>query len=385
MNWKLTSTRVELAGHRYLELDSLRGVAALVVVIHHVQLVLLAEGHLPGRWFYLLPGSAAVVIFFVLSGFVLTPPWLKHPEYTAYLSKRFCRLYLPYAAGLLVAVLASMTVHRMPTGVDWFDQTWRPNPTGTPRCLMIHLSGIGSFDPTRYNTAFWTLVVEMRISLIFPLIVYVVRRVSAAAAVLVSAVGLAALSLVTLHTPHRWSNDSVAAVFEFLVGSALLYNFQAISTEWLKLARPLRLFAACMSLAELALCRSDVLLSLKISVYIIDWFSSLSAAIVILFAVNSCKLRHMLHAKVLLYLGSRSYSFYLVHGTVIFWIAHRVGRHPALILLLSMILLMPITEAFHRAIEIPTMRLGRRVGDYLVSRRLAFRSLQSSKFNRENV
>lgn len=81
------------------QLDSLRGIAAMTVVWHHwhaateVQMV---------RW-YMVPffaGHEAVILFFVLSGYVLSlPTWTKRTAaYPEYLVRRVSRIYLPYLA-----------------------------------------------------------------------------------------------------------------------------------------------------------------------------------------------------------------------------------------------------------------------------------------------
>ncbi|MGO9435837.1 MAG: acyltransferase family protein [Terracidiphilus sp.] len=100
----------EIKGHRYLELDSLRGIGASIVVF----------GHFAGLWsssaWYsavnssplraLFAAHEAVVLFFVLSGFVLSIPLSgeRPPSYRVFLLRRFCRIYLPFAAAILRAV-----------------------------------------------------------------------------------------------------------------------------------------------------------------------------------------------------------------------------------------------------------------------------------------
>ena len=56
----------------------------------------------------LVSGGTAVRFFFVLSGFVLVLPFLRHPHspYFPYVVKRICRIYLPYLAAVALAVIA---------------------------------------------------------------------------------------------------------------------------------------------------------------------------------------------------------------------------------------------------------------------------------------
>ena len=74
----MTETNLTAAQERYSNLDGLRGIAALAVVLAHIEL------HKPDFGFQRLPipfllslGSVAVTIFFVLSGFVITNLLLK--------------------------------------------------------------------------------------------------------------------------------------------------------------------------------------------------------------------------------------------------------------------------------------------------------------------
>src|SRR5947209_5678086 len=83
-NGRLTSldtSRRQLAPDRYIELDSLRGLAALTVVVGHFIGV-----YQNSPWFavwnaspfrFIGAGHEAVVLFFLLSGFVLAVPYSK--------------------------------------------------------------------------------------------------------------------------------------------------------------------------------------------------------------------------------------------------------------------------------------------------------------------
>src|ERR1022692_2357744 len=96
--------------HRFRVLDALRGLAALVVVVHHVMLSL-PDG-IRGQLGFIevasgMGGRFAVMLFFVLSGFVLALPYFAGTSlpYGRYIVRRFCRLYLPFAFAVLIAAL----------------------------------------------------------------------------------------------------------------------------------------------------------------------------------------------------------------------------------------------------------------------------------------
>lgn len=169
-------------GH-IVELDSLRGVAALFVVFEHFMRGWVQStpphfvNYLPYLPF-LTHGGAAVMMFFVLSGFVLTLPMLaaKGQSYPIYAVRRVCRIYLPYVAALSLALACCWRFHGLERYADApvFRSLWHEAPT---RSLVAkHLAFLGRYDVYAYNPPTWSLVHEMRISLIFPLLCLVALR-----------------------------------------------------------------------------------------------------------------------------------------------------------------------------------------------------------------
>ena len=94
---------------RYEALDSLRFLAAAVVVGTHVQQVIPWHGAWPGVVDRLFDARAAVTFFFVLSGFVLHPCWRDEAPsargYAAFLVRRWFRIVPLYYVSLLLAFL----------------------------------------------------------------------------------------------------------------------------------------------------------------------------------------------------------------------------------------------------------------------------------------
>ncbi|MED0935350.1 acyltransferase family protein [Bacillus mobilis] len=131
----------------YKELDSLRGVASLLVVITHLLIVLpifysSSSFHEDKLLFMLkyspirsifLGGSEAVKLFFVLSGFVLALPFLKEqkPSYFPYLVRRIFRIYVPYYFAITLAILLSFVLknEKIATLSDWYNNlSWVKPP-----------------------------------------------------------------------------------------------------------------------------------------------------------------------------------------------------------------------------------------------------------------
>lgn len=106
---------------RYAHIDSLRAIAALLVVWTHVSEAFAPFAH-RGAWLADLAhsldlGRAGVVTFFAISGFVI-PSSLRgprHPAARAFLIRRFFRLYPAYWLSIPFAALTSFWIWNKPT------------------------------------------------------------------------------------------------------------------------------------------------------------------------------------------------------------------------------------------------------------------------------
>jgi exopolysaccharide production protein ExoZ len=139
-------------------LQMLRGVAATLVVLFHLQAGSTAEGHDPGFLVWFKGGEAGVDVFFVLSGFVIFhamqgredrgPGW--------FLRQRFWRIVPPYWA-VLGLTLVAMAAHAVLQG-DWSE--W-PSP------FEILVSVLLLPLPDHVMAVAWTLTVEGLFYLLF--------------------------------------------------------------------------------------------------------------------------------------------------------------------------------------------------------------------------
>src|SRR5258708_25890968 len=123
---------LRVGGRKVIELEGLRGVGAMIVVFHHFLVVVAPRLH--GRnfpddpialvrtpLFALVNGTAAVAIFFVLSGFVLTFRAMEKRDWRQLLVgvlKRWPRLVPFVAAGnILSAIFLMLCLYHDPTWV----------------------------------------------------------------------------------------------------------------------------------------------------------------------------------------------------------------------------------------------------------------------------
>lgn len=176
---------------RIVVLDSIRGVAAFVVVIHHCLLTQPAfsnyffshwqtDAGSTAEWLLfntplrlLWNGAEAVTLFYVLSGLVLSLPWLtgRPPAYRAYAIKRICRLYLPYAAAVGLSAILAVWLHPVATVAglsDWVNgMNWTKEVT--PAVLLDHAAMLGHRN--MLDGVIHTLIWEVRVSLLFPVLI----------------------------------------------------------------------------------------------------------------------------------------------------------------------------------------------------------------------
>lgn len=160
--------------NRFMELEGLRGLAAVIVVVFHVLLMLypsIATSNMNGSpLFVFMYGTFSVMIFFVLSGFVLSIGFFqtKKLEIVRKLAaKRYLRLMLPALVSVLLAYVmlklglgGSREAAIAATNSAWLTNDWMMIPD-LPTALYDGL--IAAFirpGGTPYNGVLWTMYYE---------------------------------------------------------------------------------------------------------------------------------------------------------------------------------------------------------------------------------
>ena len=109
-----------------LNLEGLRGFAAIVVIIHHALKLefTLDPGFTPNtNWINPLPAHSSVLLFFILSGYVIgltNPNGLTWGDVIPYLRKRLVRLYPIYVISLIITIIAITRYYSIWTIVGHF-------------------------------------------------------------------------------------------------------------------------------------------------------------------------------------------------------------------------------------------------------------------------
>ncbi|WP_210515879.1 acyltransferase family protein [Hymenobacter terricola] len=101
------------------QLEGLRGLAALIVILSHIiSNTYNLDPHYPltGIWQYSPPGHISVLVFFILSGYVIglsnSKPITTNIARRVYLKKRFVRLYPLYLVSILLSVALAAIFHQ---------------------------------------------------------------------------------------------------------------------------------------------------------------------------------------------------------------------------------------------------------------------------------
>ena len=364
---------------RFVQLDALRGLAALFVVFaHHVRVFDQQPGVAPQHvsqvlhglrytpLFVLWGGHEAVVIFFALSGFVLflmlRKGGLSYPQYAL---RRVLRLYPPYLLAMLVAVGLAVTLGgRSVPG--WAGQFW--HGPYTPGSVVASLLMVGRFDDQQYDFVVWSLVHEMRVSLLFPLIAWAVLAWRARVTLGVF-LGLSLLADALIYLayhglpallPWRSFMETGHYVVIFVVGALIARQYPRLAA-W----TAARTRAQTWALAAAALASycygGAVLPALGLDSNAGDLLIVPGTVLTVLLCAAHPAFQRPLAHPWLQFLGRVSYSLYLTHALVLLTVLHLSTLPLPWSLLLSLSLCVPVAALTYALAEQPSLTLTRRL------------------------
>jgi peptidoglycan/LPS O-acetylase OafA/YrhL len=348
-------------------LDSLRGWAAVYVMLYHTALIPQPALHVPG-WAasVVLTGGTGVTLFFVASAFSLcraARPGESHGvPLAAYAVRRFFRIAPLFYVVLAATLLRDFRVF----GVQH-----------EPTTILANVTFLFNLWPGKEEGiawASWTIGVEMLFYAIFPVLVARADTLSRAAVALLLTLLVAALYTALLHylqlPPTLQSlQDRYGVVHHLPVFTAGLLAYRIFQRYIEPGAAPLAAGTALL-LAAAYLYASLISGNLGSPPFHSGyyWQAVVYGAIVLGLAIHPNKL---LVNPVTLYLGKISYSLYLLHPMIVFalipfyrlveargWPSTISFGLCAAVTLTAVVACATITYAF---IEAPGMRLGARI------------------------
>ena len=323
-------------GHgRILSLEVVRGVAAAVVLLHHS----LAAG-LPAydEWTraFVDPGRIGVVMFFVVSGYVI-PLSLDKQPLTAFVIRRLFRLFPLYWLVLVLYVLLDSTVRNG----DYSSAVWVLNAV-----MVQGVLSIATIIPTA-----WTLGIEMAFYAQASVFSRYCRRIRA------DALGYAWLVLFALMMLAQGIAERPLPVTGplLLFTAAIGHTFYLVQHREVPKIRLIRLVVCGLVVVPMTSAlggHADP--NWGPFVYSASWIAG-----VLNFALVTT-LGRVVRPRVATFLGNTSYGVYLLHPLVHNMFADRIDS-VAILVTVTCVVTYLVAQVVHRGLEAPLISVGRRL------------------------
>jgi peptidoglycan/LPS O-acetylase OafA/YrhL len=332
-------------------LDSLRGVAILSVIAFHFFGILsggkLGAGADAQPWTQLAAaGNTGVTLFFVLSAFLLARPFLEElragraSDLRRYFRARVLRIVPLY----WIAVLLAWGVIGHPS---------------TPKALLFLRINFAAFP---FSVPWWTLTLEVQFYLLLPLAMWSLRTRLGRWALALILIAWMIVQIQWVHRPdwqswtNEWQNSFVDRGFAFVAG-CLAAAFH-LSSAFERFSRSRVKVLACAILATLALVallrfageRGELVARTQMPLY-----HDVEAALWALLCVCAVALKS--HWWVLDHFGRISYSLYLSHVPVTYYVMRRLTASTAVSIAASLMATWLLSLVTYRFIEQPFLRL----------------------------
>lgn len=318
---------------RIRELDGLRGLAALgVLLFHYTYQYELSYGfHGDAPWPFVL-GKYGVHIFFMISGFVIFMTLERTRHTMDFAVSRFARLFPAYWSALLIT-LATITIGGL------------PDQAVSLRDGLVNISMLSDFfDAKEIDGSYWTLQIELffYLQMGFWFFVGGIRRMRAVVILwLLLAVAYGALTRLDLPFSYTLREVLIIRYIPFFAAGVLFYRaHQRQDERWVS---------------------AVLLIACAIALWLIwSWREAAVVAVgsAIFTAILSGNLE-MLRTDLFVYLGTISYSLYLLHqniGYIIIAGLDSRGLAPGLDVLIATSVILLLASVLTFSLERPAMR-----------------------------
>lgn len=333
--------------NRYLFLDSSRGLAAFIVLLAHT-IKTFSPAHFDSAFNLFWDSEAAVLYFFILSGFVLSESiknqQLSIKNYLRFAAKRFCRIYPAFIIVLVAGFFLYPFFNTPQTG--WLNDYWQKNFTVPDAIKQSILIVRIPNDPLgRILPHDWTLSIEILISLLLPILV----RIAKLRSWLVLAATYLAVKILPIDP----------FLFDFAIGVFISTEKEFLKVVWKKfniLGHTLIVISAVLFLKI-----TDILPDhAKMIEAVLVHSKSVGLAILLIALISSSVMQKLLTNKILMFQGKISYSLYLTHFVlvgIVFKNFPGLSFFPAFLMVYFSSIL--ISGFLYYSIEKPWIRIGK--------------------------
>mgnify|MGYP001178565260 CR=1 FL=1 len=344
---------------RLYELDGLRGIAALWVGLHHFWGAIQQRevGWVPewvGNFFD--AGFLGVDIFFVLSGFVImhsvSSAKVDSGFVPRFILRRSVRIDPPYWCAITIAIILMFLKN------EFFPAEKVEIPSAS--AVIAHIFYLQDLlEIPAISTVFWTLCLEFQFYLIFSVFYYIYVRMSRS------------------KQQHTTTYLLIFAIFTCVVSP----TFRFSSTDFvvpgtiLPYAYEFALGVLCYFWAQGNIGHRVIVLAVSCAAVTTAFYRPVYyifvplAVLIILYLSKKTSSISWLKARVMLFLGKISYSFYLTHASV-GWVSLSFMMYIAsnqksdaltfLILVAGIAISVIFSAIFYSIIEEPSIKLSRR-------------------------
>ena len=287
--------------HRFEEIDALRGIAALIVLVSHYTWAYdFHFGLLAQHRFHFPYGDLGVEIFFIISGFVIFMTLRRVKTAKEFVISRFSRLYPTFWLCLFITLFA-ITVFPVPTIGHYTIKEILLNVTMLPGVIKIRF----------IDQVYWSLEVELFFYLVMGLIFYFKKLQYIDYIVLVWLL-VCVVSIAFNFPMEKYVRKILLLKYAplFITG-ILIYKIKLKEATLLNhITIPIAYFIYCFNLQE------------EYPADMVPYF--LVAAVYLMFYAYAFWGLAFLKNKVLLFFGAISYPLYLLHNVIGYVIFQRL-------------------------------------------------------------
>ena len=328
------------------ELDGLRCLAIAFVLVWHAALRAARYlDHVPGEhlgnWYSYFPhGEVGVILFFFISGFVVSQPFLLRPRQAwkvgGFYRRRVLRIYPPYLVAITLCFVVLGVAGHVPTDANAFERSSVPLSQSFLASLF-YLHGMIFDAPSRLNPPMWSLEIEVAFYAVLPPLMMLYARARsrrvrmiALATFIVAAVIASSLLIASLDTDLRlrWGLFYHAYLFGLGVLAADLVGDPAGLGARKGSAGDVVFAAGLLVLAGigLAMTRYDARMPGSLYAFAIQVLTILSLALVFYGAFHGRRASALLGRPWIRLVGTMCYSIYLTHIIVMTAVGEALGR-----------------------------------------------------------
>ncbi|CDM95004.1 MULTISPECIES: acyltransferase family protein [Limnospira] len=355
---------------RLWELDVLRGIAALsVVLFHYTSQYSTLYGHSDQVWFYWGLGRHGVEFFFIVSGFVILITLERTKSCLDFIIKRFSRLYPAYWVGIILTFTITAIAQLPDLQVSFSD-------------ALLNLTMFQwLFNVPNVDKVYWTLRIEICFYIMM-LLIYKLRLLKRVEVVVSGWLALTLFYSIKTYMASRgfefsYSENYLEANNYFLMGSSTLNNLDYLSmgiisnlksiVRELIIIKYAHLFIAGLMIYKVNKQGFSIHRFLIIMICVLaqrfayPWENSWSttiivASFIVLLYLGTQGYLKWLRLQPLIFLGTISYSLYLIHqniGYALIRQLYQYGFNPNLSIILAIILSIALASAITFMIELP--------------------------------